>query len=192
MLTPALPERMEEFLPDALKSVQWQTYPAAAHLIGVDYEGAGTGVVLNRLLAAVQTPYVTVLADDDWFRPNHLAVAAKTIHASHTMLDLVHTDVSCPNNTHYERMVNKPVDWDKIETHPQIGAMEVLRTDAVHDAGGWGEGAHEEDWSLYKRMAKEHPEIWYAYVPTITKVYRIHGSNKSGIPNRRESHPHHR
>jgi hypothetical protein len=73
VLTPSLPERAE-MLAEACASVAAQTFPAAAHLIGVDYDRKGPATIINQLVTAASTEWLAILADDDLFDPDHLEI----------------------------------------------------------------------------------------------------------------------
>jgi hypothetical protein len=60
-----------------IDSVNRQTVECA-HLIKVDTDGKGPGVIRNQLLSEVTTPYVSFLDADDWAEPDY---AEKTLAA---------------------------------------------------------------------------------------------------------------
>lgn len=61
-----------DMLTRALASVTAQTLPADAVSIAIDHHGDGSPATRTRALAAVQTPWVAFLDDDDEFLPQHL------------------------------------------------------------------------------------------------------------------------
>jgi hypothetical protein len=73
VVIPSLPERTA-WLERAVRSVNRQSAPPADISIHVDHDHAGAHVARNAALAAVATPWVAFLDDDDTFHPNHLQV----------------------------------------------------------------------------------------------------------------------
>lgn len=71
-ITPVAPYH-RHLLPDAARSVAGQTVPCL-HLTAIDEDGSGPGAMRNRLLAEVETPYVTFLDADDLLEPDFAAV----------------------------------------------------------------------------------------------------------------------
>lgn len=69
-------------LPRALDSVYAQTVQTAV-LYEMDTEGVGPGVLRNRMLAQVQTPYVAFLDADDWLEPAFAEMGMNAISANH-------------------------------------------------------------------------------------------------------------
>lgn len=68
-ITPISPEH-QQYLPACIASVQSQTIPCQ-HLMMLDEERLGPGVIRNRLLSRVTTSYVSFLDADDWLEPDY-------------------------------------------------------------------------------------------------------------------------
>ena len=71
VITPTIPGR-EHLLAEAVASVEAQTVQPIEHLIGLDVDREGPGVIRNRLAAQTDAAFVAWLDDDDVLLPNHL------------------------------------------------------------------------------------------------------------------------
>lgn len=82
VITPSLPQR-SAMLAEACASVAAQTLQPKRHLVAVDYGYQGPGRMLNQLTEAADTEWVSILADDDLYDPDHLeTLAAETGNGS--------------------------------------------------------------------------------------------------------------
>lgn len=67
-ITPVAPAHTQ-YLAECAASVEAQTV-ASKHLIEIDHKGEGPAVIRNRLLARVETEFVSFLDADDWLEPD--------------------------------------------------------------------------------------------------------------------------
>ena len=172
VLTPSIPGR-EHMLAECVASVNAQTTPATAHLIRCSRPHGLAPLhlasQLNALLAAVQTDWVAVLADDDLWLPNF--VAAVTPHTD--TADVIYTW----DDGHMQPRINCN-GWSaqQIATHLDranfIAAPAAIRTTALNRIGGWptdwvggswrdgghykDSPAHAEDWELWRHLNHTH------------------------------------
>lgn len=73
----------------ALRSVMYQSLPAAAVSVAIDLNGDGAPVTRQRALDAVRTEWTAFLDSDDFFLPRHLELLAQ--HAQDTGADMVYS-----------------------------------------------------------------------------------------------------
>ena len=70
-ITPVSPDH-QKYLPVCIASVKEQTIPCE-HLLMLDENRQGPGIIRNRLLKQATTDYVTFLDADDWLEPDFAA-----------------------------------------------------------------------------------------------------------------------
>lgn len=169
--TPSLPSR-HEMLVECMESVRNQTYPAYEHRISLDYARTGLpAAVLNRIVEGVRTEWVAPLADDDLLYPYHLE---KLIEVSEGA-DMIYpwcrvtgTRVWNPNSYFDER---------KLRRGNYIPATVLIKTQMVHEFGGYDDGQVCEDHAMWIRMLDAGKVI--KCLPYATWEYRFHSRNVS-------------
>jgi glycosyltransferase involved in cell wall biosynthesis len=173
VVTPSLPDRTH-LLGEAIQSVVAQTLPARRHLIAIDQHHVGPARLLNQMIDAAETEWVSILADDDLYDPDHLeTLAAKADDGSIIM------------------------SWCRIEGRPDDqyrGEFDPRMLLARHDTGMRGcfmfkknvwrmlDGFHDghiQDWDFLARAVQMG--IRFAPVYRETWTYRFHGGNVSDV-----------
>lgn len=168
VITPSLPQR-SSLLAEAVASVDAQTVPPRAHLIGVDTYGEGPAVIRNRLLRRVTTRWVAFLDDDDVLRPMHLE-RLRTI-GERTGVDVVAPYCAIDGHSIGRQFYNRPYDRDAMRRHGIFPITVVARTQPILDVGGFPEDARYEDWELWNALADRGHRFIVA--PTVTWTYRL-------------------
>jgi hypothetical protein len=192
VLVTTIPTRAER-LEKALDSVDSQTLaPGIVHIQNDLYKEGAPGN-RDRGIAAVQTKYVALLDDDDYFYPNHLEELYTT--AIDTDADIVYSwfDVEGGEDPFPENF-GKP--WDS-DNPRQITVTVLAKTDTVRKAGGYNNTTgieHEElgefaqgntageDFRMVFSANKQGAKI--VHVPKKTWAYVHWDGNTSGRPDR--------
>lgn len=197
VLTASLPDR-EHMLTQAAASVRTQTM-ACEHLVGVDVDRDGPGVMRNRLLGRATTEYVGFLDDDDILYPNHVEVCLNVLAASGACVAYPWFRFRNPAGRWPlgEFLTMRKPDGTRVHAYRQPfnpGALEhnnfvpvtvVARTACLRAVGGFPEpGAPDwphdtgEEWGLWRRLvAAGHTMV---HIPEVTWEYRVHRGNTSG------------
>jgi hypothetical protein len=184
VLTPSTPDRAS-LLADAIASVQAQTIQPYAHLIRIQPPPADTPTPItvarqrNRLLAAVDTKWCSILDDDDTYHPNHF-------HAIHdaldTDVDVIYTyaDQPCVARVNVTDWTQRRLIHRLKQANDCVPYNATIRTAALRAIGGWDEttytngayatGANWDDWDLWLRLAQH--DARFVCVPTVTWDYR--------------------
>lgn len=165
VITPSIPER-GELLAEAIASVNDQTHPPVAHLIGIDVAHAGPSVIRTRLVEAATTEWVAFLDDDDLLYPTHLERLAA--HADDA-------DIVIP----YCRFIGKPIPAGYYNVRFQRATLAkhgifpitvLARRSVILENGGFDPADRYEDWALWNRIADNGGR--FVTVPERTWVYR--------------------
>jgi hypothetical protein len=150
VVTVSIPERHEQ-LTVAMRSVREQTYTGPVpHLIRIEEPDAfGTRHVTRQrdaLLPAVQTPYIAVLDDDDYFEPTYLERMAEVIENAGDAIAVVYS--YCHGHTHAEG----PFDPERLQRENYIDGEAVISMGWLNRLGGYPEmrEGQVEDWQLWK------------------------------------------
>lgn len=170
VITPSLPSR-SNMLADCIASVDTQTFPAAAHLIGMDTRREGPAKVRARLLTAVDTEWVAFLDDDDVLDPWHLETLANAPEADVVIPYCRFDGAPLP-----KQFCNRPFDPDALKRHGIFPITVLARTEAVKAAGGFRSDERYEDWELWKRMTANG--CTFEVVPVVTWTYRTSAPNR--------------
>lgn len=176
VITPTMPHRAD-MLAECVASVEAQTLPAVAHLIGVD-PGDGQVPTQNRLWPQVETEWIQVLADDDLLYPDHLHRLA-----GRTQLAATEPPFHEPDIVYSYCAVEGRPGWNPNvpfeESRLQIPATALIRRSLVEELGGWqlpGDG-NFEDHDFWHRATEAGAT--FACLQAITWTYRFHGDNLS-------------
>lgn len=192
VVIPTIPSR-HAMLRDAYDSVRFQTLlPAKIHVQNDLYkEGAPKN--RDRGIAEVETKYVALLDDDDYFYTNHLETLYKA--AIDTDADIVYSwfDVEGGEDPF---PWNFGKEWDP-ENPIQVTVTILAKTDIIRKAGGYSHTSSltEEELAVYAQgntIGEDFRMISNAnalgakivHVPKKTWCYRHHSSNTSGRPDR--------
>lgn len=183
VITASLPNRAG-LLADAIASVLAQDVQPEAHLIRIQQPPASVPSPVavarqrNRLLAAVDTRWCSVLDDDDTYRANHFAAIRQALDSD---ADVIYTFAE-------QAWVARVdvTDWTQgqlIERLEQandcVPSNATVRTSALRKIGGWNEhmydgryesGATWEDWDLWLRFARDGAR--FLCIPIVTWDYR--------------------
>jgi hypothetical protein len=176
VITPAILERRDNYLLEAVASVEAQTAPAAAHLIEFDTERRGNSFILNALAEQVETEWLVLLADDDTLHPNHIERCLSVSDDADVVYP--YADMSSWPETSVQRsLINAP--WDpvriwKLNWIP--GGCALIRTSMWRRVGGVStvqRHRHIHDWLMWQdicnvggRIVCLPEELWfYRYHP---------------------------
>lgn len=157
VVIPTIPPR-KQLLGRAVRSVLDQTRPAAAMSIATDIYRDGAAVTRQRALAAVKTPLVAFLDDDDEFMPCHLEDLVN--HMADTAADYVYSWYQVINDPYGQPMTHDPVfpstfftePWD--DNNPRHTTITTLvRTELAQEVGFIGDKTRDtpvsdEDWTF--------------------------------------------
>lgn len=162
--TPSIPSRAIQ-LQRAIASVQRQTVRPEAHLISIGEAEPGESRLShlvrtrNALAQAVDTDWLAILDDDDWYLPRHFETIAPYLE---TDADVVYTFSEGP-------YVNVDVTgWTAGELVAQlqvsnvIAANAAVRVSRLEDLGGWSDTYFNPDTHLYDGGPVCHDdwELW--------------------------------
>lgn len=176
VITPALPDR-GVMLAEAIMSVNAQTLPPYAHLISVDHDHRGPGVMINRLAHAAETEWLSILADDDLYDPDHL----QTLHAVSAEADIVMSwcriEGSPERHETQYRGDFHPYDLRNRQDTGMRGTF-MFRRSLWEKLGGWPE-TPMDDWLFLTGAIDIGASLAPVYRETWT--YRWHGTNLSEI-----------
>lgn len=111
-----------------------QTMKADNILVNVDYSRRGAAATRDMLLKAVDTKYVCVLDDDDWFLPHHIETLYKT--AEHTGADLVYPWHRLSNGARSHLEQWRGAEWDNNNIH-QVPVTWIAKTSSLRKVGGF-------------------------------------------------------
>lgn len=191
VVIPTIPPR-QHLLERAFASVRAQSFPPAEVVVPDDADHEGAAATRQRGLAAVTTPWVAFLDDDDEMMPNHLKVLAAA--ARIFQADYVFSYFMIKDGTGRERPDIDPLrhfgrifDPDK---PTQTTITTLVRTELAQ-AVGFREpppGAlingetYGEDFQFTVECVKAGAKI--VHVPRRTWWWRWHEGNTSGRPDR--------
>lgn len=198
VITPTLAGR-EALLEKAKNSIQGESV-SYTHGHRVDRHGEGPAAVRNALVSEIpeETRYVAFLDDDDEFKPGHLTKLVR--HADKIGADVVYPwfDLligSVLRNDQKVLTVNgrdafeEPFDPDALQKNNFIPVTALVRREAFLQVGGFPspntpEWPHPdcEDWGLWLRL--RDAGAVFSHLPERTWIWRWHGYNTSGRPDR--------
>ena len=177
--------RLDDFFLRALESVVTQTRKPDAIVIAIDHEHDGAAKTRNRGLAMAQTEWVAFLDDDDYLYASHLESLEQ--RQLETGADIVYPwfDTEPSNNDPFP--MHEGREYDPNEPH-MFPITTLVRRQLALDVGGFPEDyqASEicagEDWVFWLSMRNAGAK--FAHFHGRTWVWRMHGSNTSGLGNR--------
>jgi Glycosyl transferase family 2 len=148
---PSIPPRARSgLLARSLASIAAQTLPAGAISVAIDTGKEGAAITRTRALAAVRTPIVAFLDDDDAMNPDHLEKLYGFMLTTGADFVFSWFDVIGgldPFPQHFGKV------WDPADpTHTTVVTM--VRTELAQSVGfvapehGDGAGGSGEDWSF--------------------------------------------
>lgn len=171
VVTPSIPGR-EDFLAEAVATVQTQTLPAAAHLIELDIDYQGPGPTMNKLVPKAETEWVSILADDDLYDPDHLEVLATHSGKADIVLSWCRfLGAEGPPRPRYFRVE----DLRRRAFTGMTGCF-MFRKSLYDELGGWPEGV-SEDWGFLIKAADAGARLVPVYQETWS--YRQHEDSTS-------------
>lgn len=194
VLTPSLPGRADLLL-EAMASVHAQTLAPTSHIVGIDYDRVGIGLMLNQLASSAEAEWLARLDDDDLFKPNHLEVLSRRVDDA----DVVYT--WCEVKPRSRDGVVPPVpavlgpagwipnqefDANLLRERNYIPATTLIRKSLWREIGGWtlpgwgvGDSPRQpefaEDWDFWLRALDSGAR--FLCIPEVTWAYRYHGEN---------------
>lgn len=172
VVTPTIPGR-DEFLAEARASVETQTLPVVAHLVELDSEHLGPGPTMNKLVPQTATEWVSILADDDLYDPDHL----ETLAAHSANADIVLSWCRFLGAEGPARPLGgfKIADLRERRFTGMTGCF-MFRRSLYDDLGGWPEGV-AEDWGFLVKAADARARFAPVYKETWS--YRQHPDSTS-------------
>lgn len=171
VVTPTIPGR-EEFLAEAVASVEAQTLPAVAHLIELDTDHAGPGPTMNKLVPRVDTEWVSILADDDVYDRDYL----ETLAAHSFKADIVLSWCRFIGAEGPPRPPRFKVAELRERQFTGMTGCFMFRKSLYDQLGGWPEGL-SEDWQFLINAADNGARLVPVYRETWS--YRQHPDSTS-------------
>jgi Glycosyl transferase family group 2 len=189
VITPSMPSR-SLLLAEAIESVGDQIVQPQAHLIRVQSPPVDvpTPVAIarqrNRLAAAVDTPWCSILDDDDAYHLHHFDAIrqafdsdADVIYTYAAQRHVARVDVTdWPSARLVERLerANDCVPYNatiRMSALREVGGWDETSWEEITDAGGcYATGATWDDWDLWLRLARHGAK--FRCVPVVTWDYR--------------------
>lgn len=162
-------------LAEAIASVAAQTIGPVPHLIAVDNQREGPGQLLNQLVKAAHTQWISILADDDLYDPDHL----ETLIAEANGRDVVFSwgrITGSPERR--EAQYRGEFDPARLLNRQDSGMQGcfMFRRSAWKKSGGWRREP-TEDWQFIRRLLLTGAQFRPVYRETWT--YRYHDTNIS-------------
>ena len=155
----------EAMLEEAIDSVKAQRVQPKAHLVSLDWSGAGTAATINPLIERTETEWFCRLDDDDILYAGHIETFARLKVLDH--FDVVYT--SCDGGP---TQANRSFDPDQLRKANFIPATAFVRTSAALKVGL--PNCYAEDWALYLRLMNAGSAFYH--LPVVTWLYRTdHG-----------------
>jgi glycosyltransferase involved in cell wall biosynthesis len=165
VITPTIPER-GALLAEAIESVAAQTLKPDAHLISVDVHKLGPARLLNEMTAAAKTPWVSILADDDLYDPDHL----ESLAAEADGADVVFSWSRITDGRQQYRGEFRHEDFLNRGTDTGMRGCFMFTKTAWEKCGGWVDEPCE-DWGFISRLITSGAYFRAVYRETWT--YRV-------------------
>lgn len=197
------------FLPEAVQSVQAQTYTnweciilddcssdntpdVAARLVRGDSrvryvrneKNLGVSGTRNRGTALARGEYIAVLDADDWWHPDKLQSQMRALHA-HPAAQICFTAyVRVDSNGHTAKRVAStalaPIDHTLRANNLLLHSAVVARKSAIEAVGGYDTTLPcAHDWDLYLNVLHAFGDSAFEYVDVPLAYYRMHGVSVS-------------
>lgn len=190
----------------ALASVAEQTLQPAAIVVEYDHEHTGAAATKNRALAAVRTPWVAFLDDDDQFLPHHLETLrhyARRFPDNMTdtkrypdVLYSVPDVPQLPGRRDPNGRYGMPFNADELRRRSYIQTTSLVRTDLLKEAGGFqlpdrtmpdGSPCPYDDWGAWLALLERGAR--FLHVPEVTFVWNHWGFGMPGHPGNTSGDP---
>jgi glycosyltransferase involved in cell wall biosynthesis len=177
-----VPERFE-LLESAMASVRQQTYGSVPHLIRIEEpDQFGTQHVTrqrNALLPAVETPWIAVLDDDDYFEPTYLERMAEAIEGWDGS-DVESGPAVAYSYCHGHAHAEGPFDGARLRHENFIDGEACISLGWLMYAGGYPDlpDGKVEDWALWLKILKLGGE--FVCVPERLRYHGRAGRNITG------------
>jgi glycosyltransferase involved in cell wall biosynthesis len=168
VLTPTLPER-KSLLEECKASVSAQTI-ACTHLIGVDSDREGPGVVRNQLAASSDADWFLPVDDDDLIDPDLLEVLSQHLDEA----DVIYP--WCRVEGLDEWTPNRLFRPDPLLTFNYIPVTALVRAELWRDVGGMRDEPFE-DWRLWQRCLGAGAR--FKCVDEVLWTYRIQAGTRN-------------
>lgn len=172
VITPTMQGR-ERILQDAVASVKTQTVPVNAHLIAMDKNHIGPGLLRNEIVRGSKAEWLVFLDDDDLLDPDFVEQHLQHAHA--TGADLVYSNHRYPPEYKGWRPVVMEFNETRLRQSNYISVTVLLRT-AMFDRVGGFPAEHSfshEDWWLWLSLLDAKAR--FSYLPRTCWTYRVHG-----------------
>lgn len=181
VLIPTIPPR-EEQLAVAIESVTNQTiWPDLTLMTCVDHKEEGPGVIRNRMMSAVVTPWIAFLDDDDELFPDHLEKLLN--HQADSGADLVYPwfEENIKRSSISDKF-GKPFNERTLRRANYIPITYLVRTELARKAKfpevPTRPGAPMEDWDFLIRLLDLGAK--FSHLPEKTWRWNWHGEHTSG------------
>ena len=191
VLTATMPGR-EEFLTECMRSVSNQTVKVEAHLIRSKVPEMGRPNPLglaeqrNALLQGVQTEWLSILDDDDYWYSHHVETIESGFYSG---ADIIYT---WGDGLQHLREIDVTTSYyearEILKSHSPIPSASAIRTSLAREIGGWGGPFHDrrfvatgatwDDWDFWAR-AVAMAGAKFLCIPEVTWYHREH-PNKAG------------
>jgi glycosyltransferase involved in cell wall biosynthesis len=170
VITPTIPERAA-LLEQAKASVSRQTYPCVEHLVRVDTDRIGQGLIRNELARKAHGDWLVFLDDDDLLDEQFIELHME--HAIATGADVVYSICRLPPS--YTGWEPRIAEFDAAELRRKnyIPITALVRRSAFEKSGGFRLPKAGDDWSLW--LALLDTKARFEYLPVISWSYRVHG-----------------
>lgn len=165
---------------------QWLTNnPGVQARLIINEQNAGTPRVFNKILAASQGEYLSIIGSDDIYLPHKMAMQVAVMQQLGSSYGMCYSDIIRIDEHDNVRDNGAVVVWEQGKPEGQIlpfllrgnflPAMGVLiRCSIFQEIGGFDETLCFEDWEMWLRIA-DHYQI--KYVPGVVAHYRVHGTS---------------
>lgn len=164
IITPAIPERINDWLPHTIHSVNNQTVKPEMHIIGFDYERVGCSAMMHKLVESVNTEWFVPLADDDVLYPNFLQM----LLANSDGADVVYPWCRVIGR---EWNPNSHFDPNRLMRENYIPSTALIKTSTFKELGGY-DAVVCEDWSYWVKVVRAGKTI--RCLPVVLWDYRFH------------------
>lgn len=193
VVIPTIPARAEKDLLRAVHSVEKQDYPRElvdTHII-TDSQGFGPAEMRNVGVARADTEWIAFLDDDDYLLPNHLSTLF--LAQERTEADVVWPWFRVEGGGGDPFPKHRGRQWNPDDPHI-FPITTLVRKSKFDEVGGFtalGEvpdpndptrTVSGEDWRLWLALSAAGAQ--FHHVNEVTWVWRHHGKNTSGLPDR--------
>ncbi|MBU0459043.1 glycosyltransferase family 2 protein [Patescibacteria group bacterium] len=137
-------------------------------------EWKNVGCARNAGVNNSQAPFIVCLDADDMLHPELIRCSLKTLKENPDTA-IAYTDHSCFGADSSIYKAPDPFDWKRFETENHFNCSDMVRREALLQAGGWSESnLHHIDWVTWRRILELG---WKAKKSNGMFFYRKHKEN---------------